>query len=92
VALVLLVSAITTTVVSAVPAPPAHADTSASGGEFSPLPYARLFDTNTGSGTPFGPGETRSYQILGAAGVPSAGVGAVVIDVAAIRETSFGRS
>jgi hypothetical protein len=92
VALVLLVSAITTSVVSAVPAPPAHADTSASGGEFSPLPYARLFDTNTGSGTPFGPGETRSYQILGAAGVPSAGVGAVVIDVAATSSTASASS
>src|SRR5262249_20997877 len=69
----------------------ADADATATGGDFVPVAYARLFDTTVGS-TPFAAGETRSYQILGVDGIPATGVGAVVIDVAGWTTTATASS
>lgn len=70
--------------------PDAHAVEDLGGGVFVPVPQARIvYATNwpQGSGA-FGPGETRNYSVLGAAGVPATGVSAVVIELVARTTTA----
>lgn len=62
----------------------------ASGGVFVPVTPFRLAYTANGTGgyaTPIGAGVTRSYTVAGVGGVPSSGVSAVVIDIAATKAT-----
>ncbi len=69
----------------------AIADQAAVGGDFVPVSYSRLVDTKTGKGgssLPFSSSETRSYGVLGTNGVPSTGVSAVLVDIAATSATS----
>jgi RHS repeat-associated protein len=61
------------------------------GGTFVPLSPARIADTRTGLGgssTPIGPQQTRSFTVLGVGGVPSSGVSAVALNVAAVGPTA----
>ncbi|WP_332644182.1 hypothetical protein [Aeromicrobium sp.] len=56
-----------------------------SGGVFVPVTPTRIADTMAGtntSATPISSGGVRSINVLGVGGVPSTGVGAVVLDVA----------
>lgn len=56
-----------------------------SGGVFVPVTPARIADTTTGTNTsavPLASGGVRSINVLGVGGIPSTGVGAVVLDVA----------
>lgn len=75
--------------------PPVAVANVGSGGSFMALAPKRIADTTTGSGFgsagALGPGVTKSVKVTGVAGVPSAGVGAVVIDVAA-RSSSNSRA
>lgn len=65
---------------------PASADAVGTGGVFVPVPYARVFNTDSPS-TKLAANETRSIQIAGQYGVPSTGVGAVLVDIAATSAT-----
>lgn len=74
---------------------PAEAVGEDSGGVFVPVTPTRIVDTATGVGgysTPFGAGTTRSFTVLGIAGVPTTDVGAVVVDVAVKSATATGSS
>lgn len=64
-------------------APPAYADDTPS--RFVAVSYSRLYDTQAAG--PFSPQETRSIKVLGVGGVPTTGVSAVVVDVAAISSS-----
>jgi|GEM_PF-7088374 len=69
---------------------PSSAVGEASGGVFVPVTPFRLAYTANGTGgyaTPIGAGVTRSYTVAGVGGVPSSGVSAVVIDIAATKAT-----
>jgi streptogramin lyase len=58
----------------------------APGGNYTPLPPARILDTRNGTGGylgSLGPNSTIAVQVLGAGGVPSSGVGAVALNVTA---------
>lgn len=62
-----------------------------SGGVYVPITAFRLADSVAGTGgysTPIGAGVTRSFTVLGQGGIPSSGVGAVVVDVAATSATA----
>ncbi|MBW3547043.1 MAG: S8 family serine peptidase [Actinobacteria bacterium] len=55
-----------------------------SGARYTPLTPARILDTRSGTGAPaakVGPGGTVNLQVTGRGGVPTAGVGAVVMNV-----------
>jgi RHS repeat-associated protein len=54
---------------------------------FTPLTPARLLDTRLGGG-PVGPGGQLNLTVLGAGGVPSSGVSAVVVNVTATNATA----
>jgi RHS repeat-associated protein len=54
---------------------------------FTPLTPARLLDTRIG-GVPVGPGGQLNLTVLGAGGVPSSGVSAVVVNVTATNPTA----
>jgi hypothetical protein len=60
-------------------------------GGYHPLPPSRILDTRTGTGgvpvAPVGPNATLTVQVAGRGGVPSTGVGAVVINVT-VTDTS----
>lgn len=74
-----------------VPMPSAHAVGEDSGGAFVPVTPFRLADTETGAGgytAPFHTGSNRSYTVLGQGGIPSSGVSAVVVDIAAKDTTA----
>jgi streptogramin lyase len=58
----------------------------APGGNYTPLPPARILDTRSGIGGylgSLGPNSTIAVQVLNAGGVPSSGVGAVALNVTA---------
>jgi hypothetical protein len=61
-------------------------------GAFRTLTPARLLDTRvrTGAAGPIGPGGTLPVQVTGIAGVPTAGVAAVVLNVTVTSPTSVG--
>jgi len=62
-----------------------------SGGVYAPLPPARVLDTRNGTGgfsTSVGPGQTINVQVTGVGGVPSTGVGAVVLNLTVTQPTS----
>lgn len=67
-----------------------------SGTDFNPVMPARIVDTrlgfapDDGNDTPLAPGETRSYLVLGRGGLPTTGVGSVVIHVTITSPTSAG--
>ncbi|HYN94647.1 MAG TPA: hypothetical protein VES42_12430, partial [Pilimelia sp.] len=73
-------------------AAPAQAAPAEIGGNFVPLNPARvLVDTRSGVGGVTGargPASTTSFQVLGAAGVPSADVTAVMVDVSTVAPTA----
>src|ERR1019366_3401915 len=74
------------------PAATGHVVTTTSG-SYVALPPARITDTRAGSGFPnagstLGAGETLNVQVEGAGGVPTSGVSAVVLNVAATNVTS----
>jgi hypothetical protein len=61
------------------------------GGVYSPLQPARILDTRTGIGSAAAPlkgASSLSVQVTGAGGVPSTGVGAVVLNVTATGPTT----
>ncbi len=49
----------------------AQADGVGEGGNFVSVPYSRVYSTSYGGEKPFAAGETRTYDILGAHGVPA---------------------
>jgi hypothetical protein len=60
------------------------------GGMYGSLSPARILDTRNGTGAPTGQlagGSAISVQVTGAGGVPSSGVGAVVLNVTAVAPT-----
>ncbi len=60
------------------------------GTTFVPVTPTRLLDTRNGTGgpaIPLGPGETRLVQAAGLAGIPTAGVGSVALNVTAVDPT-----
>lgn len=57
------------------------------GGRFIATTHSRLVDTKWEGDTRFGEHETRTYQVLGRLGVPSSGVSAVLLDIAATSST-----
>ncbi|MDO3703825.1 choice-of-anchor D domain-containing protein [Micromonospora sp. C28SCA-DRY-2] len=60
-------------------------------GTYYPLTPARIMDTRTGNGAPkakLGPNGTVNLQVTGRGGVPSAGVGAVVLNVTVAEPTA----
>jgi hypothetical protein len=64
-------------------------------GEYTPLTPQRILDTREGLGrqgvvAPIGPGETIDVDVTGVAGVPSAGVDAVVMNMTAVAPTDPG--
>lgn len=65
----------------------AQASGPGSGGNFVPLQASRLVDT-AATGDPLVSGETRTYSVLGVAGVPSTGVAAVLLQATATSTTS----
>lgn len=72
----------------------AQAVADASGGVFVPVTPMRIVSATTWTGGTgnFTAGETRSFQILGTAGVPASGVSAVVVDLAAHGTTTTSSS
>ena len=69
----------------------AGATVSYDGTAITPLPPKLLLDTATGFGAPRAPvgkGKSIVLQVAGRAGVPSAGVGAVVLTVSAVQPTA----
>ena len=61
------------------------------GGRYAPLTPARILDSRVGTGAPavkVGPGATVDLQVTGRAGVPDAGVSAVVLNITAIDSTT----
>ncbi|MGH8893516.1 MAG: hypothetical protein ACRDWY_09475 [Actinomycetes bacterium] len=70
---------------------PTRAVGESSGGVFVPLTPTRIVSTDSGIGgssTPLGAGTTRSYTVLGEAGIPTSGVSAVVANVSVLHATS----
>jgi N-acetylmuramoyl-L-alanine amidase len=62
-------------------------------GPLRAVPPSRLLDTRTGLGAPAGlipAGSSRSLQVAGRGGVPTSGVGTVVLNVTAVRPSSGG--
>ncbi|SCG48580.1 hypothetical protein [Micromonospora halophytica] len=61
-------------------------------GTYYPVTPTRLVDTRTGLGVPaaakIGPGQTVEFQVAGRGGLPSAGVGAVVLNVTVTGPTA----
>jgi hypothetical protein len=65
--------------------------TDVGGSSFRSLPPARVLDTRSGAGAPaarVGTGGTVSVQVTGRAGVPAAGVTAVILNVTAVWPSS----
>ena len=63
------------------------------GSSYVPLTPSRVLDTRDGTGSvkaPLGAREQRSVQVAGVGGVPSSGVGAVVLNVTAVNATRTG--
>ena len=63
----------------------------AEGSRFTPVAPSRILDTRTGVGAPaatVGPASTISLQVTGRAGVPAAGVSAVVLNVTVTQPTA----
>jgi uncharacterized protein YkwD len=60
----------------------------AAGARYHPLTPSRILDTRT-SGVALGPGATMDLQVTGAGGVPSAGVSAVILNVAVTGPTAM---
>jgi hypothetical protein len=61
-------------------------------GSFYPFGPTRIMDTRTGVGGksgPLGQGSTQALQVAGAAGLPSAGIGAVVLNVTVTDTTGM---
>ncbi|MFI8826929.1 hypothetical protein, partial [Streptomyces sp. NPDC053431] len=62
-------------------------------GTLRPMAPARLMNTMAGLGAPkakVGPGQTVTLQVTGTAGIPAAGVSAVVMNVTAVAPTAAG--
>jgi len=67
--------------------------TAAPTGEYTPLSPARVLDTRNGTGGRWGalgPGSVYDLRVLGAGGVPSTGVAAVVLNVTVTAPTAAG--
>ena len=77
--------------VALAPATEARADAAGLGGDFVPLAApAVLLDTRSGVGAGVGvrgPGSITSFPVLGRAGVPAAGVSALLVDLTIINPT-----
>ncbi|MEO6471444.1 MAG: hypothetical protein ABIO14_06535 [Aeromicrobium sp.] len=87
---VLVVVALLAALLAGVSAP-ANAVGEDSGGVFVPVAPTRIVDTSSGVGgssSPFGSATTRSYTVLGIAGIPTSGVSAVVVDIAVFNASS----
>lgn len=69
-------------------APAASADGVGSGGTFVALPYSRLPDNHPTAPGVLAAGETRQVLLLGRNGIPTSGVGAVVLDITATTSTA----
>ena len=73
------------------PSPPAVADAAGRGGDYVPLSVTRVLDTRDGTGglpvAQVGADKSIAFPVLGRAGVPTADVRAVMIDVTAIAPT-----
>ena len=67
----------------------ARPDTSDTAGAFVSVAPARVLDTRSGGG-PLAPMAVRSVQVAGAAGVPSSGVSAVVVNVTVVGAGASG--
>ena len=65
---------------------PASADAVGAGGSFVSVPYGRLLDA-TGA-TALSSQESRSVAVLGRNGIPTTGVGAVLVDVSVVTTTA----
>jgi len=63
--------------------------TGPSGSRFHPVGPSRYFDTRD-TGTPFGQGESRGFQVTGRNGVPASGVTAVAMNVTVTGSTLGG--
>ncbi len=90
-ALVISMFALVASLFAAIASVPAEAVGEDSGGVFVPLTPTQIVSTSDGIGgssTPFGEGTTRSYTVLGNAGVPTTGVSAVVANVSVLHATS----
>lgn len=67
----------------------AHADATGTGGDYVALAQTKLFDSRGTTG-PLGSTTSVSIPVLGQGGVPSSGVGAVLVDVTAVNPTGNG--
>ncbi|PZF61821.1 hypothetical protein DEI81_10535 [Curtobacterium sp. MCBD17_013] len=93
-ALAVLIALIAALLVAVTPPAPAHADATdtGTGGRFVAA-SGRILDTRSGTGgysTAMPAGGYRSIQVGGKAGVPTSGVGAVVVNVTAVNMTQQG--
>ena len=86
-----LVAVLLTALAVALQPAPAVADAAGRGGDYVPLTVTRVLDTRDGTGglpvAQVGADKSISFPVLGRAGVPAAGVRAVMIDVTAIAPT-----
>lgn len=89
-----LASAVAVAGATQLSAMPAYAEpATGSAGLFTPITPARAYDSREatrGKGKPLGPGEVRRVLLAGVAGVPAAGVAAVVANVTAVTPTASG--
>ena len=72
---------------------PVAPQTPAGAGEYVPVTPTRIVDTITGLGgsnTPIGADQTRTFTVLGVAGIPTSGVSAVVVSVTAVNPSADG--
>lgn len=89
--LILLVSPLSPTATATVVSRASVLSNEAAGGLYVPIAPFRLVDTTSGTGgsaTPIGPDATRTYGVLGHGDIPTSGVTAVVVDVAALDLSS----
>jgi RHS repeat-associated protein len=73
--------------------PPAAAAAVPATGEFQPLPLTRILDTRNGTGGITGPlsgGQTVNVTVLGRGGLPTTGVQAVAVSIAAVSASTTG--
>jgi hypothetical protein len=83
------VAALTSSVPSAGAAPPDLTPSATAGGTYHPLTPTRILDTRGGLGPVPGDG-TIDFQVTGQGGVPTSGVGSVVVNLTAVDPTSEG--
>ncbi|MEU6154061.1 hypothetical protein ABZ816_29120 [Actinosynnema sp. NPDC047251] len=88
----LAVAAAVLALVAVPSAPAAHADAGSGGGDYVQLnAHAQVLDTRDGTGTakgPKGPASTTAFPVLGVGGVPTSGVGSVMVRVAILAPSA----